>query len=194
MQIRNEFCCLHDSRINFLSAETFAINREISLENEELTCFCVSPDEKTLTTFSRNLLLRVWDTNTLVCESTIKGHKMPVLCMAYHRSGTLVATGSTDGIVRVWDISRGYCTHSFKYHQDVIRLLQFIPNSNHLYLFSSSDDCSLKVLNLIDSNCIGDFTQHLSAPTSIAFTDDNEIMVSVARDKVCHFLSYLIYT
>ena len=136
--------------------------------------------------------MRQWNCTTLECERTIKGHKMPVLTMDYDRTSTLVATGSTDNVVRVWDIERGYCTHSFKYHRDVIKFLKFHPNPNKMLLFSSSDDSTLKVYNLTNSTCVGDFSTHILAPTDIAFTNDQEIMISVGRDKVDHFLILLL--
>jgi U3 small nucleolar RNA-associated protein 13 len=153
-------------------------------ENEEITAFCFARNGNTLATFSKNLLLRQWNCTTWTCETIIKGHKMPVLSMDYDQSCTLVATGSTDHVVRVWDIVRGFCTHSFKYHHDLIRFVKFLPNSKEIYLFSSSEDCTLKTYNLMNSTCVGDFTNHLSAPTDLALTDDNEVMVSVGRDKV----------
>jgi U3 small nucleolar RNA-associated protein 13 len=153
-------------------------------DNEEITCFCFAPNGKTLATFSRNLLLRQWNCDTLVCDTTIKGHRMPVLSMDYDQTCSLVATGSTDNVVRVWDIMRGYCTHSFKYHLDIVRFVKFHPDPKQFYLFSSSDDSTLKGYNLVNSTCVADFSSHLSAPTDIAFTDDHEIMVSVGRDKV----------
>ncbi len=110
---------------------------------------------------------------------------MPVLAMDYDKTSTLVATGSADNVVRVWDIARGYCTHSFKYHVDVIRFVKFHPHS--LHLFSSSEDSTLKVFKLTDSSCIGSFSNHISAATDVAFTEDGDLMVSVGRDKVSSY-------
>lgn len=139
--------------------------------------------------------MRQWSCITFECQRTIKGHKMPVLTMDYDQTSTLVATGSTDNVVRVWDIERGYCTHSFKYHRDIIKFLKFHPNPQKNILFSSSDDSTIKVYNLQNSTCIGDFSNHILAPTDIALTNDHEIMVSVGRDKVILFyLFYLFYS
>ena len=56
---------------------------------------------------------------------TLKPHATPVVTIVVDNSGTLVATGSSDGVIKVWDIRGGYITHTFHGHNGVISALHF---------------------------------------------------------------------
>lgn len=56
---------------------------------------------------------------------TVKPHTTPVVTAAVDRTGTLIATGSADGVIKVWDIKGGYVTHTFRGHSGVISALYF---------------------------------------------------------------------
>ena len=154
-------------------------------ENREIiTCFCLHPSENQIVVATQNNLLRHVDLDSKSCIRAIKFPKMPILCMNYDNSGSLVATGSSDGSVRVWDIAKGYCTHSFKDHLDVVVLVKFHPNPNQLQVFSTSEDSTIRIYDLIDSKCIMTFRDHMSVPTDISFSCDGYMMASSGRDKV----------
>ena len=115
---------------------------------------------------------------------------MPILCMSYDPSGTLIATGSADKTVKVYDIEKGHCTHLFRSHSDVIQRLYFHPDLNQLKLFSSSDDHSICVYDLRDSECIAIYKEHYRLPTSLSITDNGYILASGGKDKV-RIMTYL---
>lgn len=56
---------------------------------------------------------------------TLKPHGTPVLVLAVDRTGTLVATGGTDGSIKVWDIAGGYVTHTFRGPSGLVSALHF---------------------------------------------------------------------
>lgn len=66
-----------------------------------------------------------------VLSRTLKPHSTPIVTIATDRTGTLVATGGTDGTVKVWDIRAGYVTHTFRAHTQVISALHFFEQSGH---------------------------------------------------------------
>lgn len=56
---------------------------------------------------------------------TLKPHSTPVITVAIDNSGTLVGTGSADGVIKVWDIRGGFVTHTLRGHNGVISALHF---------------------------------------------------------------------
>lgn len=60
---------------------------------------------------------------------TVKPHSTPVVTIAVDATGTLVATGSADGVIKVWDIRGGYVTHTFRGHSGVISALHFFETA-----------------------------------------------------------------
>jgi len=64
-------------------------------------------------------------TITTTLLRTLKPHTSPVVTSTIDHTGTLVATGGSDGIVKVWDIRAGYTTHTLHGHSGVISALHF---------------------------------------------------------------------
>ncbi|KAL8764323.1 MAG: hypothetical protein Q9184_000028 [Pyrenodesmia sp. 2 TL-2023] len=62
-------------------------------------------------------------------QRTLKPHSTPVVTVAIDRTGTLLATGSADGVIKVWDIRGGFVTHTFRVHNGVISALHFFESS-----------------------------------------------------------------
>ena len=60
---------------------------------------------------------------------TLKPHNTPVVSAAIDRTGTLLATGSADGVIKVWDIQGGFVSHTFRGHTGVISSLLFFEPS-----------------------------------------------------------------
>lgn len=56
---------------------------------------------------------------------TLKPHNTPVVVCEVDESGSLLATGGTDGSVKVWDIRAGYVTHNFHGHGGLISAILF---------------------------------------------------------------------
>ena len=67
-----------------------------------------------------------------VLRRTVKPHTTPVITGAIDRTGTLLATGSADGLIKVWDIRGGYVSHTFRGHAGVISALHFFETSTAL--------------------------------------------------------------
>ncbi|KAL8781807.1 MAG: hypothetical protein Q9203_000092 [Teloschistes exilis] len=61
---------------------------------------------------------------------TLKPHSTPVITIAVDSTGTLLATGSADGVIKVWDIRGGFVTHTLRGHNGVISTLHFFEASN----------------------------------------------------------------
>ncbi|KAL8924643.1 MAG: hypothetical protein Q9208_003958 [Pyrenodesmia sp. 3 TL-2023] len=62
-------------------------------------------------------------------QRTLKPHLTPVVTVAIDRTGTLLATGSADGVIKVWDIRGGFVTHTLRGHNGVISALHFFESS-----------------------------------------------------------------
>ena len=56
---------------------------------------------------------------------TLKPHTTPVITAALDDTGTLLATGSADGVIKVWDIRGGYVSHTLRGHTGLISALKF---------------------------------------------------------------------
>eukprot|EP00899_Mesostigma_viride_P028342 jgi/Mesvir1/8693/Mv02630-RA.2 len=120
------------------------------------------------------------------CKRTWKAHDAPVITMAVHCSGALLATGSTDRSVRVWDVEKGFCTHSFRGHEGMVTTVIFHPDASRLQLFSGNDGAVVRVWDLNTKRCTATLKSHFSAVTGLSVSEDGATLVSCGRDKVAN--------
>ena len=131
--------CLGDEALltDVTSGDTLA---RVEGDGEVLTALRITPSASHLIACSRSLSMRIFslgrseDSNRLSVTllSTLKPHNSPVVSAAVDRSGTLLATGSADGVIKVWDIRGGYVSHTFRGHTGVISSLLFFELSPEL--------------------------------------------------------------
>ncbi|XP_057254106.1 transducin beta-like protein 3 isoform X1 [Pezoporus wallicus] len=177
--------CPCGNKLNIIEVETGALQSLQQEEEEEITAFAVSPDDKILVTGSRALLLKQWNWRENQCVRTWKAvHVAPVAAMAFDSTSTLLATGGCDSTIKIWDMIKQYCTHNLKGSSGVVHLVEFHPDISCLQLFSSSMDYKIRIWDLNTSKCVAVLDGHFSAVTSLVFADGNTLLSS-GRDKIC---------
>ncbi|XP_061455811.1 transducin beta-like protein 3 [Rhineura floridana] len=179
--------CACRSKVNVVDIATGAVVHSIEQDDEEdITTFALSSDDEILVTGSQAMLLKQWDWLANKCTRTWKAvHTAPVASMVFDSTSTLLATGGCDSTIKIWDVPRQYCTHNLKGSTGVVHLVKFHPDISELQLFSSSMDNSIRIWDLKSSQCIGQLENHFSSITSLAFSPDNETLISSGRDKIC---------
>ena len=65
-------------------------------------------------------------------------------------------------------------------------LVQFHPDISRLQLFSSSQDCGIRLWDLSSSKCVCVLQSHYSAVTSLSFSPDGDTMV-----RYCTLIYYV---
>ncbi|KAA0705315.1 Transducin beta-like protein 3 [Triplophysa tibetana] len=179
--------CTCGPRVNVLQVDSGKIIHSIEQDDQEdITSFCLSPDDQMLVTASRALLLKQWDWKQENCNRSWKAiHNVPVASMTFDCTSTLLATGGCDGTIKLWDVLKQYCTHNLKGSSGVVHLVEFHPDISRLQLFSSSMHCGIRIWDLRTSKCVCVLENHYSAVTSLAFSPDGQTLVSSGRDKIC---------
>jgi U3 small nucleolar RNA-associated protein 13 len=115
-------------------------------DGEVLTALLLTPNATHLIACSRSLSMRIYALDeeeasgaidaTLV--RTLKPHTTPVVSATVDSTGTLIATGSADGVIKVWDIRGGYVTHTFRGHSGLISALRFFKTASRTTQLQSS--------------------------------------------------------
>eukprot|EP01130_Rhizamoeba_saxonica_P002513 TRINITY_DN12303_c0_g1_i1.p1 TRINITY_DN12303_c0_g1~~TRINITY_DN12303_c0_g1_i1.p1 ORF type:complete len:831 (-),score=173.73 TRINITY_DN12303_c0_g1_i1:122-2614(-) len=98
-------------------------------------------------------------------------------------SSTMVALACADSTVKVYDSEGGYCTHNFRGHSGFVHYCMFLPVLNKYQLFSTGQDNTIIVWDLVKSKKITTLNEHLSTITDMAMYDEWTV-ISVSRDKV----------
>ena len=59
-----------------------------------------------LVSCSRDETIKLWDTNTGYCVSTVKGHSDWIREVAINNKGTLLASGGKDESIIIWNLDK----------------------------------------------------------------------------------------
>eukprot|EP00058_Branchiostoma_floridae_P020644 XP_002606134.1 hypothetical protein BRAFLDRAFT_88045 [Branchiostoma floridae] len=179
--------CTCGSKVQVLEVQTGKVQTSIQQDDDDLSCFVVSPDDKHLVTAHRSLLLRQWDwTETPPkCVRTWKAiHISPVSYMTFDTTSTLLATGGTDSTIKVWHVIQQYCTHNLKGCQGVVSVVAFHPDMTKAQVYGAASDYKIHVWDLNTSKCIALLDKHYSTVTSLQFTQDGNTLLSSGRDNI----------
>ena len=66
---------------------------------------------------SHDKQIKVWDSSTFKCKTTMRGHEKGVWSINYEpKTGAKFATASPDSFVKLWDVKSGKCTDTLNGH------------------------------------------------------------------------------
>lgn len=99
---------------------------------------------------SENFQIHLFDLKTKTIKKSWKNGDYVTLTLDFDPTNTLLACGSSDKTIKIYDFEKGFCTHNFRGHKGIVTLVKFHPDPQRLQLFSASDDCTVKMWNLID--------------------------------------------
>ncbi|XP_060581284.1 transducin beta-like protein 3 [Ruditapes philippinarum] len=182
--------CGCGNRINVLDVETGKVHVTIGQdEDEEITSFCLSPNDQYVVIATQQLLLRQWDWKAQKLVRTWKAiHFAPIVSMAFDCTSTLLATGSADSTIKLWDVEKQYCTHNLRGHQGIISVVAFHPDISRLLLYTAGEDYKIRVWDLNTSKCLAEVAAHYSLVTSVDFSADGSSIYTTGRDGVVRIL------
>src|SRR5262249_51236640 len=86
-----------------------------------------------------------WETGTTREVTRFAGHQAAVICVAFHRDGQQLVSGSHDGMLMAWRLGDAGSTRAWRGHAQRVTGLTFSPDCSHLA--SCSTDESVKIWN-----------------------------------------------
>jgi U3 small nucleolar RNA-associated protein 13 len=180
----------------------------IENDGESITSLALAPAASHLVICSRSLSMRIYELNAPIpkLQRTLKPHTTPVITSTIDATSTLLATGGADGTIKVWDIRGGYTTHTFHGHSGVISALCFFQcapgrmttsngwrksaSADHnmadapsFFLASGGEDGKIRIWNLQTRKSISSLDSHVSVVKALAFTEQQQTLLSASRDK-----------
>ena len=136
-----------------------------------------SPDGKTLASGSKDMTVRLWNTERRKKLKTLKGHVGWITALAFSNDGKIIASGDTDSIVRLWDTHKGNELAILNGHKNTIVALTFAPNGKTLA--SASADGTIRFWDANTGTEISIFaTGHTESVKAVAFSADGATLSS----------------
>lgn len=148
-------------------------------------------------TGSDDMLIRVYNYNTMDKVKVFEAHTDYIRCIAVHPTLPVILSCSDDTLIKLWDYEKGWsCTQQFEGHSHFVMQVVFNPKDTNTFA-SSSLDRSIKVWNLGQPtpnftleghekgvNCIDYFTGG-DRPYLVSGADDKTIKIWDYQTKAC---------
>ena len=143
-------------------------------------------DGRLLCTCSDDKTLRLWDAASGECLRVLRGHTHFVMCCAFNRQGSVVASGAYDETVRLWEVKTGACVRKLPAHSDPVTAVDFSADSS--LLVSSSHDGLCRIWDAETGSCMKTLLSPANPPISFArFTPNSKYVLtaSMGDDECC---------
>jgi len=121
----------------------------------------------TLASGSSDRTVKIWNTTTGNCISTLRGHESIISSLVALPEDRL-ASGSWDNTVKIWDIKTGNCLHTLSRHVCTVTALAFLGDN---LLASGSEDDTIHIWDISTGACIN--TIYAYQVTSLAYLGKN---------------------
>jgi WD40 repeat protein len=176
--------------IRLYDAATFREVRRFAAHGERwVHALAFSPDGKRLASGLDNRVA-LWDVATGEPVAPLPGHGGPVVGLAFSPDGqSLASGGDTDGTAYVWDVATGRARHQFAGHDRAAASVAFSPDGATLATGDGNPESSIdaneaqiRLWDLKAGRLLRQFTGHLSAVHSLAWSPDGTALASAGGD------------
>ncbi|RFU81030.1 wd40 repeat [Trichoderma arundinaceum] len=154
-----------------------------------VTSVAFSHDSNVIASASVEATIKLWDTVTGTCISTLEGHSSPVRSIAFsHDSKMLVSSSEFDeNTIKIWDVMTGACRATIESYTDSKTSLRSVVFSHDSSSIASVSEYKLsyhiKLWDVTTCACIATYSGHSSGIYSIAFSHDSKMLASASSDK-----------
>ena len=128
--------------------------------------------------------INLWSVETGILELSKKidllGNE-PTVCVSFHPSGDVLASGSADGWVYLWNVKSGKWIKTLRGHSDYVHSVSFSPSGD--IIASGSDDGTIKLWNFKTGKLIKTLKGHHSDGVySVSFSPSGDVLASTGYD------------
>ena len=153
-----------------------------------------SPDDRLIMLACYDGSIRIWDTREIYDTNSIRVMEAPtpdialehpemVSSISFNPDGSLLASGSYDGLIRIWDIRKGTLLGTpMSGHTSRVHSVSFSRDGR--YLVSASGDHTIRIWDTRTREQIGKpLIGHLSDVNTAVFSPDGKTIVSASSDR-----------
>jgi WD40 repeat protein len=124
--------------------------------------------------------IRLWDTDTGICQKVLADHSNWVKSVAFSPDGQQLASASDDKTIRLWDVTTGQSLMTLTGHADEVQSVVYSPNGTQIA--SGSKDCTVRLWDVLTGACHHVLEGHSDSISCVAYSPRGERLASASDD------------
>ena len=168
-----------DGTISIWDLETGKLVHRIEGHGHKVVDLAVTTDGRTLASAGWDRTVRLWDLETFKPVSVLK-HPKNVNSIAFSADGTVIYSGSRDGMVRQWNARRAELLRPVLRHGWGINIVRMLPDQTSL--LAGSVDGSVNVVDIAKGEVVRELGRHEGPVLSAALSERDGIALSGGGD------------
>lgn len=145
---------------------------------EQITALAFhSSDPSQLVTGGKDGEIQFWDTRTGKVLRKLEAHTGPVLALAFHPNGRILASGGADGPIRLWEIRTGREVQQLTAHPGPVQSLAFSPDGRSIA--SGGTDGGIRIWEEKTGRLVFEFKGHTGSIRTLIFSRDGKRLIAI---------------
>jgi U3 small nucleolar RNA-associated protein 13 len=153
----------------------------VRAHEKDINIVSVAPNDSLVATGSQDKTVKLWKSNDLSLQATLKGHRRGVWDCQFSPHDRILATGSGDRSIKVWSLSDYSCVRTFQGHLASVLRVRFLNGG--LQMVSSGADGLVKLWTIRTNECEATMDGHNDKVWALDLAANGTKMISGGADS-----------
>ena len=159
--------------------------------NNTIINYTYNPKNRQIISLTENSMIIIFDFDTTKIITQIKIHKTVGRIVKIDPSNNFFAVVNSNNNINIYNAKNFTLESSLEGHNHIIYDIIFNPNMEKFEIFSCSEDCTIKIWNILLRKCTNEFYYPGTSVRRLQITNDGNFLIGGTLDNKIYVLKLL---